>query len=158
MAWLIRKGNADSYSLHLGYQAVSDHGAKLPNYSKNSVAEDGQHYDTVSLTWNDEDQQHAVVERLTGTHGIAAWFTGTMLGTRPSAYRIEVRRKFRMELTGRKPAARRHTRGCQSGRGARASAIPHGQPRGSSRHRQRQRTHRRGRRCAVTRPYGAVSW
>lgn len=72
MAWLIRKGNADSYSLHLGYQAVSDHGAKLPNYSKHSVAEDGQHYDTVSLTWNDEDQQRAVVERLTGRHSIAA--------------------------------------------------------------------------------------
>ena len=68
MAWLIRKGNADSYSLHLGYQAVSDHGGKLPNYSKHSVAEDGQHYDTVSLNWNDEDQQRAVVERLTGRY------------------------------------------------------------------------------------------
>ena len=88
MAWLIRKGNADSYSLHLGYQAVSDHGGKLPNYSKHSVAEDGQHYDTVSLTWNDEDQQRAVIERLTGGYGYIPQCQAT--GRLPD--RIKVRR------------------------------------------------------------------
>jgi hypothetical protein len=66
MAWLIRKGNADTYSLHLGYQAVCESSGRLPNYSKHSVAEDGQHYDTVSLTWNDDAKQHAVLEQLAG--------------------------------------------------------------------------------------------
>lgn len=66
MAWLIRKGNADSYSLYLGYKAVSASSVKLPQFSKHAVDEDGQHYDTVSLTWTDEDKQRTVLERLAG--------------------------------------------------------------------------------------------
>lgn len=66
MAWLIRKGQSDSYSLHLGYKAVSASRA-LPQYSRHSVGEDGQHYDTVSLTWTDEDKESAVLERLAGS-------------------------------------------------------------------------------------------
>ena len=72
MAWLIRKGNADTYSLHLGYQAVRESSGRLPNYSKHSVAEDGQHYDTVSLTWNDDAKQHAVLEHLAGSSAAVA--------------------------------------------------------------------------------------
>lgn len=64
MSWLINK-KADSYSLHLGFKSESQSRA-LPQYSRHTVGEDGQAYDTVSLTWTDNDREAAVLERLAG--------------------------------------------------------------------------------------------